>query len=113
MSELKLYEQYTVTVFERLRKLCIDKNWFTEGTNNQYNKLFYANEMGCPIEEIATIIWLCSDTEIHNGEMNICRRDILRDLVCERIKFLNSIEEFEIMNQTAKKYEEIIGFNIL
>lgn len=53
-----------------LRTLCIKNNWFTEGTNSQYEKLFYANSMGCSLEELVTIIWVCSDTEVH------CRRDI-------------------------------------
>ena len=67
-------KKYTITTPEELRSLCIRKNWFTCGSNSQYSKLFYANEMGCPIEEIATIIWLCSDDEW-------CRRDILDVLI--------------------------------
>ena len=70
----KMSTQYTVTYPEDLRQLCIKNKWFTEGTNEQYVKLFYANEHGCPIEEIATIIWLCSDAE------KWCRRDILAAL---------------------------------
>lgn len=68
-------KKYSVTTPEELRSLCIKKDYFTCGTNSQYDKLFYANEMGAPIEEIATIIWLCSDDEIH------CRRDILYTLI--------------------------------
>lgn len=68
-------KKYTVTTPEELRSLCIRKNWFTCGSNSQYDKLFFANEMGCPIEEIATIIWLCSDEE------QWCRRDILDVLI--------------------------------
>lgn len=48
-------KNYSVATPERLRSLCIRKQWFTHGTNEQYEKLFYANEMGCPIEEMATI----------------------------------------------------------
>lgn len=66
-------EKYSITNSEELRSLCIKNNWFTCGTNRQYEKLFYANENGCPIEEIATIIWLCSNEE-H------CRKDILDEL---------------------------------
>ena len=65
---------YSVIPTEDLRALCIERNWFTCGSTAQYEKLFYANLHGCPIEEIATIIWLCSDDELH------CRRDILADL---------------------------------
>lgn len=67
-----------------LRALCIKKNWFTCGTTKQYEKLFYANYHGCPIEEIATIIWLCSDDEQH------CRRDILAALKEARAEWLKS-----------------------
>ena len=63
----------TVMNNDKLRSLCIKNNWFTCGSINQYNKLFYANENGCPLEEIATIIWLCSDEKW-------CRRDILEEL---------------------------------
>ena len=68
-------KKYSVTTPMELRSLCIEKDYFTCGSNRQYDKLFYANEMGAPIEEIATIIWLCSDDDIH------CRRDILDTLI--------------------------------
>lgn len=63
-------KNYTVTTFENLRRLCIEKGWFTCGTNEQYEKLFYANEHGATIDEIAMIIWVCSEdfsfTSIHD-----------------------------------------------
>ena len=79
----KTMKEYTVTTTEELRTLCIENNWFTCGTASQYEKLFYANEMGCPIEEIATIIWLCSD--------DVCRRDILDELKAKQERYLFSI----------------------
>lgn len=45
---------------ETLRDLCIKNNWFTCGSNSQYNKLFDMNENGCPIDELALVIWICS-----------------------------------------------------
>ncbi len=72
---------YTVTTNEELRKLCIKNDWFTQGSIKQYDKLFYANENCCPIEEIATIIWLCSD------EKEWCRRHILDELEKARAKY--------------------------
>lgn len=54
-------KKYTVACTDWLRTICINHNWFTCGSNAQYEKLFYANEMGASIEEIATIIWLCSE----------------------------------------------------
>ncbi len=79
MAEYK----YTITTPEQLRALCIRKNWFTEGTIRQYEKLFYANEMGCPLDEIATIVWLCTDCETQVNEYGVhwCRRDIKADLI--------------------------------
>lgn len=71
-------KKYSITTPEELRTLCIKNNWFTCGSNRQYEKLFYANENGCPIEEIATIIWLCSDDE--------CRRMDVIDILVEANK---------------------------
>lgn len=75
---------YTVTDTGSLRNLCIANDWFTDGSIEQYEKLFYANEMRCTIEEIATIIWLCSND-------NWCRRDILSILTDERRSYLKRI----------------------
>jgi hypothetical protein len=62
-------KKFSVTTTWNLRQLCIDHNWFTCGSIEQYEKLFYANEHGCPIEEIATIIWLCSDDECRRADV--------------------------------------------
>ena len=59
---------------EMLRHLCIKNQWFTQGTNRQYEKLFYMNDQKAPIEQIATVIWLCSDADA------TCRRDIIFEL---------------------------------
>lgn len=45
---------------ETLREICIENNWFTCGSNSQYDKLFYMNEHGCSADELALVIWLCS-----------------------------------------------------
>lgn len=67
---------YTITTPDELRSLCIHKNWFTCGTNEQYDKLFYANEMKCPIEEIATIIWLCSEEDCRRADILEVLKDV-------------------------------------
>lgn len=46
---------------ENLRMLCIENDWFTCGSNRQYEKLFQANRFGATIEQLTLIIWLCSD----------------------------------------------------
>jgi hypothetical protein len=80
-------KRYSVTTTWNLRELCIKNDWFTSGTIRQYDKLFYANENGCPIEEIATIIWICSSDE--------CRRADVLDVLYEanREHVLNVIEQ--------------------
>lgn len=77
-------KKYSVTNPEELRSLCIKNNWFTCGSNRQYEKLFYANEMGCPIEEIATIIWLCSDEDYR-------RTDVLDELKKAQTEYENNL----------------------
>lgn len=56
-----------------LRHLCIKNNWFTRGTNYQYEKLFEMNKSGAGIEQIATVIWLYSNSDVPEN----CRRDII------------------------------------
>lgn len=46
---------------EVLRRICISNEWFTCGTNEQYEKLFAALDNERPLHEIATIIWVCSE----------------------------------------------------
>ena len=94
-------KQYSVTTTWELRQLCIDNNWFTCGTITQYDKLFYANEHGCPIEEIATIIWLCSDED--------CRRADVLDILgaVHNLHVLNVIQENgdqeKLLNMTVEE----------
>lgn len=60
--------------FETVYRLCNKHQWFTDGSNTQYDKMFRMVDEKAPIEEIATVIWLCSDEE------KWCRRDILEEL---------------------------------
>lgn len=90
-------KKYTVTTRQLLRNLCINSNWFTCGSNEQYNKLFYANENGCTIEEIATIIWVCSD--------ECCRMDILDDLKSARVDFWKQMFDIKDENQIYLVYD--------
>lgn len=48
---------------ETLRQLCVDHGWFTMGTNEQYKKLFIANDMGASIDELSAMIWMCTDID--------------------------------------------------
>jgi hypothetical protein len=91
---------YSVIPTKDLRALCIKRNWFTCGSTAQYEKLFHANTSCCSIEEIATIIWLCSDDEQH------CRRDILADLKEARASWIKS-PLVEVQAEPAEKNEWI------
>lgn len=51
---------------EEMRGLCIKNDWFTCGTNAQYDKLFQALENGYALEVIAAIIWVCSEGDKQN-----------------------------------------------
>ena len=58
---------------DQVYALCNEYQWFTCGSNDQYEKLFIMIGEKAPIEEVATVIWLCSDDKW-------CRRDILAEL---------------------------------
>lgn len=45
----------------KLRELCVKKNWFTAGSNEQYEKLFQRQREGANLEELAIIVWVCSE----------------------------------------------------
>lgn len=47
--------------FSNVYKLCSKHWWFTQGTTEQYCKMSRMVEEKAPIEEIAAVIWLCSD----------------------------------------------------
>lgn len=54
---------YSICSNERLRMLCIANNYFTHGSNTQYEKMFDMNREGAPLHDIAVVIWLCSSEE--------------------------------------------------
>ena len=64
----------TMLNFQLVYELCNKHQWFTEGYNEQYSKMFRMVDEKAPVEEIATVIWLCTNEE------KWCRRDILEEL---------------------------------
>ena len=74
-------EGFTIVNNEVLQALCIKHDWFCEGSNSQFDKLFYMNSYGEPIEHIALVIWLCSDANKWS------RKDILEILKAENKKY--------------------------
>lgn len=78
--------KYVVTTFENLRQLCIKNNWFTCGSCEQYEKMFFANEKDCfSIEQIAMIIWVCSSEEFRYI-------DIFNELVREHVRYVSIVD---------------------
>ena len=61
-----------------LYRLCNEKQYFTCGTNEQYEKLFELNALDTATIELATIIWICSD--------NASRKDIINELIKARLE---------------------------
>lgn len=71
-----------------VRSLCIKNNWFTNGSNSQYEKMFDKVREGADVEEVATIIWICSE--------NVSKEEIINQLVVplkkERIELVRAME---------------------
>ena len=69
-------------------ELCNEKQWFTCGTNSQYEKMFdYVNSSNIDslsirndekIEKLATMIWICSDN-IEEDEIKNSIRKVVAD----------------------------------
>ena len=66
---------------EDLRVLCIQEDWFTNGDNSQYEKLFNLNREGASLEDLALVIWLCSS--------DVEREEVLHKLNerCRRVNY--------------------------
>lgn len=53
---------YPSQVAERVRHICILKNWFNCGTNRQYDRMFdMLDRPEYSARDIALVIWACSD----------------------------------------------------
>ena len=48
---------------------CIKNNLFTHGDNMQHKRVQELAEKGFPLHDIATMIWICSDTDKHATEI--------------------------------------------
>ena len=57
---------------DALRSFCIRSNYFTAGDCDMYRKLFQANDDGASLDDLATIIWVCSS--------GVSRREVLENL---------------------------------
>ena len=57
---IEILESRSAVTTEELWCLCNEKNWFTGGTNAQYDKLFDLNREGASLDDLALVIWICS-----------------------------------------------------
>ena len=48
---------------------CIDNKLFTHGDNGQYRRVLELAGNGFPLHDIATMIWICSETDKHATEI--------------------------------------------
>jgi len=60
---------------DKLYYLCNKYQWFTNGDNKQYRKLFERNKQGASLETLATIIWICSNDYEEQLILNILKRE--------------------------------------
>lgn len=56
----------TINNVEIIYHLCNKHQWFTDGTNSQYNRMFDLARVGIKVNILAWIIWVCSDTDTHS-----------------------------------------------
>lgn len=90
---------------ETLRDICIKNNWFTCGSNSQYDKLFDMNEQGRSADELALVIWLCSNEAFSREQIKqeLVKQDkIQADSEPEIIKNMGT-------NMTEADYQKLLG----
>ena len=60
---------------DKLYYLCNKYQWFTNGDNKQYRKLFDCNRQGASLETLATIIWICSSDYDEQTILGILKKE--------------------------------------
>ena len=64
---------------ETVRQYCVANDLFTSGTTEQYEKMLDMLEIGQPIANIATVIWICSATDKHAADIENDLRAMMRE----------------------------------
>lgn len=89
--EIRTTRPFVICPTDELRALCIEHNWFTCGSTEQYEKLFDVNRKFFETEEpgdvtctkdVATIIWVCS---------NASYREILNTVAAKRDEYIQRL----------------------
>lgn len=61
---------------EDVRHYCVSNGLCTAGSVDQYEKMLAMVDLGRPIANIATVIWICSDTDKHADEIENDLREL-------------------------------------
>lgn len=77
MNKIQKKKKYSISN-ELLRTLCIRNHWFSSGSNAQYEKLFQVNSEESNLEELALIIWLCTDTQTPKKDETVWTRETIK-----------------------------------
>ena len=72
-----------------VRSLCIKNDWFTCGSNSQYERMFEKVREGADVEEVATIIWVCSE--------NVTKEEIIKELLPTRNERVEMVRAMELL----------------
>ena len=64
---------------EKLWSLCNKYQWFTNGDNKQYARLFDKNKEGATLKELALIIWICSSNMTEQEILEILTKEANND----------------------------------
>lgn len=59
-------------MFEKIYRLCNEKEYFTCGSSTQYNLMFDMARERKPAHDIALVIWICSD----NADLSVIEQEI-------------------------------------
>ena len=63
-----------------IRKLCINHQWFTAGTNSQYEKMFELVRSGASTHDVALAIWLSTESETIENIEEVIRKTSFNEL---------------------------------
>ncbi len=61
---------------EAVRRYCVAYDLFTSGTTAQFEKMLDMVDLRQPIANVATVIWVCSDTNKHAAEIENDLREL-------------------------------------
>jgi len=69
----------TTPTRESVRQYCISNDLFKSGSNDQYEKMLNMLDLQRPLSNIATVIWICSDTDKHADEIENDLRQLMHE----------------------------------